>query len=97
MVSSNNDKTIKDVLEQLFKAFGWTEKMDGVRIINAWDKVVGSIIAKHTLNLFVKNKVLHVDVDSSALKNEIFMERSSIIKKLNNEIGKEVITDIILK
>jgi predicted nucleic acid-binding Zn ribbon protein len=93
---SKSDKNLKDVLEQLYKAYGWTEKMDGVRIINAWDKVVGSIIAKHTLNLYVKNRILYVDVDSSALKNEIFMERSVIARKLNDEIGKKVINEIIL-
>ena len=94
-MKSNNDQNLKDVLEQLYKAYGWTEKMDGVRIINSWEKVVGGIIAKHTTNLYVKNKVLYVTLDSSVLRNELHMERTKITTKLNNEIGKKVINEIL--
>jgi len=62
---------------------------------NSWEKVVGGIFAKHTTNLYVKNKKLFVFLDSSALRNELHMERTEIIKKLNSEIGKKVINEII--
>jgi len=89
------DSNLGDVLQKLFDAYGWTEKMDGVRITNSWEKVVGSIFAKHTTNMYVKNKKLFVFLDSSVLRNELYMERTEIIKKLNSEIGKKVITEII--
>ena len=95
MVNRNNDKELKEVLEQLFKAYGWTEKMDGVKIINSWDKVVGGIIANHTTNLYVKNKILYVKLDSSVIRNELYMERTNLVKKLNDEIGKKVIDEIV--
>ena len=59
-MKDKNESSLKDVLDQLFDAYGWTEKMDGVRIINSWEKVVGGIFAKHTTNLYVKNKKLYV-------------------------------------
>ncbi|NQU34637.1 MAG: DUF721 domain-containing protein [Bacteroidetes bacterium] len=95
MINRNNDKELKEVLEQLFKAYGWTEKMDGIKIINSWDKVVGGIIANHTTNLYVKNKILYVKLDSSVLRNELYMERTNLANKLNDEIGKKVINEIV--
>jgi len=89
------DSNLGDVLQELFDAYGWTEKMDGVRITNSWEKVVGSIFAKHTTNMYVKGKKLYVFLDSSVLRNELHMERTEIVKKLNLEIGKKVITEII--
>lgn len=89
------DSSLGDVLQKLFDAYGWTDKMDGVRITNSWEKVVGSIFAKHTTNLYVKNKKLFVYLDSSVLRNELYMERTEIVKKLNAEIGKKVITEIV--
>lgn len=93
----NNDKELKEVLENLFKAYGWTEKMDGVRIINSWEKVVGTIIAKHTTKLYVNRGVLFVNVDSAALSHELYMERTELVTKLNKEIGKKVISEIVIK
>jgi len=94
-MKDKGDSSLKDVLQQLFDAYGWTEKMDGVRITNSWEKVVGGIIARHTTNLYVKNRNLYVILDSSVLRNELFMERSMLVDKLNQEIGKKVIDDII--
>ena len=94
-MKDKNESSLKDVLQQLFDAYGWTEKMDGVRIINSWEKVVGKIFAKHTTNLNVKNKKLYVKLDSSVLRSDLYMERSQIVKKLNDEIGKKVIDEII--
>jgi|AntAceMinimDraft_9_1070365.scaffolds.fasta_scaffold01821_7 predicted nucleic acid-binding Zn ribbon protein len=95
ILKKNNENSLGDVLKQLFDAYGWTEKMDSVRIINSWEKIVGGIFAKHTTNLYVKNKKLYVILDSSVLRNELYMERSTLVKKLNNEIGKKVIDEII--
>ena len=94
-MKKNNDSSLKEVLQKLFDAYGWTEKMDGVQIVNSWETVVGGIFAKHTTNLYVKNKKLYVILDSSVLRNELYMERSSLVKKLNIEVGKEVIDEII--
>jgi len=94
-MNTNNDKKLKDVLHQLFDAYGWTEKMDGVHIVNSWEAIVGGIFAKHTTNLYVKNRKLYVVLDSSVLRNELYMERSNLVKKINNEVGKEVIDEII--
>lgn len=94
---ANNDKQLNEVLEQLFKAYGWTEKMDGVKVVNAWEKVVGSIVANHTTNLYVNRGVLFVTVDSGALAHELYMERSEIASKINKEIGKKVIKELVIK
>ncbi len=93
----SNDKQLKEVMEELFKAYGWTDKMDGVRIINCWEKVVGPIVSKHTTNLYVNEKKLYVSVDSAALSHELYMERSDLVTKLNKEAGKRIIVDLIIK
>ena len=96
-MKSNNEQKLNEVMKQLFDAYGWTEKMDGIRIINSWETVVGGIISKHTTDLYVKKKKLYVIVDSSVLRNELYMKRSSLVKELNKEVGKKVINEIVFK
>ena len=93
----DSEYSLKDVIQRLLKAYKWEDKLDSVSLINSWEKVVGSIIAKHTTNLFLKNKVLYVSLDSSVLRNELHMERSNIVKMINKELGKKVVEEVVFK
>jgi predicted nucleic acid-binding Zn ribbon protein len=59
--------------------------------------VVGSMVAKHTIKLSIRNKVLFVNVDSSALRNELIFSKENIISQLNKEVGHTVIVDMVLR
>jgi len=94
---TNHDHSLKEVIEELLKVYRLEDKLENVNLINSWEKVVGKMISNHTQNLQVNNRVLHVKVDSAALRHELHMERSKILKKLNKEAGKKVIDEIILR
>lgn len=96
-MSKHNEHSIKEVIEQMLKAYRLDDRMAEKRLISAWDNVMGPMIAKHTKEIFINNKQLYVKLDSSALRNELSMARTKIIKMLNEAVGSEVINDIILK
>jgi len=92
-----SDHNLKELIEQLKKAYHWEDKLDAVRIKDSWDKVVGGIFSKHTTGLYVKNRILYVSLDSSVLRNELHMARSKIVKAINKEIGASVLDDLVLR
>ncbi|MBL7888272.1 MAG: DUF721 domain-containing protein [Bacteroidia bacterium] len=96
-MSKHNEHSIKEVIEQMLKAYRLDDRMAEKRLISAWDNVMGLMIAKHTKEIYINNKQLYVTLDSSALRNELSMARSKIIKMLNESVGSEVINEIILK
>ncbi|MBN8696875.1 MAG: DUF721 domain-containing protein [Bacteroidetes bacterium] len=96
-MSKHNEHSIKEVIEQMLKAYRLDDRMAEKRLISAWDNVMGAMIAKHTKEIYINNKQLYVTLDSSALRNELSMARSKIIKMLNEAVGSEVINEIILK
>jgi len=55
------------------------------------------MVAKHTKDLHIRNKVLFVKIDSPALRNELSYARESIVKSLNEEVKTVVIDDIVFK
>jgi predicted nucleic acid-binding Zn ribbon protein len=87
-------------LGDLIKAFYTQHKgpdyVDELKIINSWPKMVGPFIAKHTIDLSIRNKVLFVRVDSDSLRNELSYSKSLLLKNLNEVVGKEVISEIVL-
>jgi len=96
-VSKHNEHSIKEVIAQMLKAYKLDDRMAEKRLISSWDSVMGEMISKHTKDIFIKNKQLFVTLDSSALRNELSMAKTKIIKMLNDAVGTEIINDVIFK
>ncbi len=64
------------------------------RLIQAWGEVAGKAAERYTQDLSIYNQKLYVRIRSAALRSELMMQRSELVKKLNKHVGSEVITDI---
>ncbi|MDR0541819.1 MAG: DUF721 domain-containing protein [Dysgonamonadaceae bacterium] len=71
------------------------DKLAETRLINYWNTGMSPAISRYTGNLFVKNRVLYVQLKSAVLKNELLMHREQMIANLNREAGRNVIDHII--
>ena len=90
-----NDKSLGEVIRELINSYHLDGKLNEIKIVNSWEKVVGKMIAKHTKDIYIKNGKLFVKIDSPALKNELSYSTSQIIENLNKEAGSEVIREIL--
>lgn len=97
MIKRKNEYSLKEVLDQLVKAYRLEGKLLETKVINSWEKVVGGIFAKHTSHLSIKNGILYVKLDSAVLRSELSMARSKLVESLNKEVGQKVIEDIIFR
>ncbi len=96
-MSKHNEHTLKEAIEHLLKAYKLDDRLAEKKLVGSWEKVMGVMISKHTTDLYIKHKQLFVTLDSSALRNELALAKSKIVKMLNEEVGSEVITEVILK
>lgn len=97
MHNNKDEITLKSAINRLLKAYGLEEKMNETKIIIAWEKVMGKVIANYTNNIKIKDKKLIIELKSSALREELSYAKEKIIDTLNKEVGKKVINGIILK
>lgn len=91
------EKGIKDVLDAMYKKYRMTQKMDEIRLVNAWEKIVGPLISKHTTSVKMLNKTLYVSFDSAPLKNEMMYRRQNLIDAINTELGAGVVEKVFVK
>jgi predicted nucleic acid-binding Zn ribbon protein len=96
-LSRHNEHSLKEAIESLLKTYKLDEKLAERRLIASWESVMGVMIAKHTTDLYIKHKQLFVTLDSSALRNELSLAKTKIVKLLNEAVGTEVINDVILR
>ena len=64
------------------------------RLIDAWPEVMGEQIATYTQELQIRNQTLFVHITNPALRADLSMQRSEYVRKLNEYVGSQIITDI---
>ena len=89
-------KPLGDLIKEFYELHRGADYLDEVKVINSWPKVVGPFIASHTIDLYIKNGVLFVRVDSDALRNELNYSKSLLLKNLNDLVGKNIVSEIVL-
>jgi hypothetical protein len=95
MFKKSNEFTLKEAIEQLLNAYKMNAKINETRIIQAWEQVCGAMISRHTENLYIKNRILFVKVDSPALRNELSYAKTKLVNALNGSVKEDVIIDIV--
>ena len=87
-------KALSDILQQLLREQGLETPLRQKRLIDAWEKVTGATVARYTGEKFIKNQTLHVKITTPALRHDLSMMRSQLVKRLNAEVGAMVIADV---
>jgi len=64
------------------------------RLIGSWQTVMGQAISRYTGDIFIKNQTLFVKIQNSALRADLSMMRTDIVKRLNQHVNAQVIADI---
>ena len=89
-------KPLGDLIKEFYEQHRGAEYLDEVKVIESWPKVVGPFIATHTIDLSIKDGRLFVRVDSDALRSELSYSKSLLIKNLNEVVGKDVVSELVL-
>ena len=63
----------------------------------AWPKISDEYTARHTDAVMVKDRILYVNTDSSALASELTLRGSELLKRLNRELGTPLLQRIRFK
>jgi predicted nucleic acid-binding Zn ribbon protein len=84
------------VINEMFDAYHLNRKVDQTQVVNLWPKLMGKAIASRTKGVFMKENKLFVTVESSALKQELLMSKERIIHLFRQELGKEIVKEIVL-
>ena len=88
---------ISEVIQELLKKNNMKSRLDETTITQKWEEVIGKAMAKYTRKVYVSKGILYVEVTSSVARNELVMNSSLLIERLNQTTGSETITDIIFR
>jgi len=89
-----DNQPLQEIMDRLFKVYKLDDKLKEVDLIAAWPELMGPAVAHRTVKLFLKDSVLHVQIDSSVAREELAKGKQIIIDRLNSYAGKKIISDL---
>ena len=88
---------LNNVIYQYLRENGLETPLNEFRATQAWSSIVGPAISKYTTDIKIYNQTMFVSISSSVVRNELLMKRTTLIKRVNDHVGAQVITQIVFK
>lgn len=85
---------LKDLVDSFMKAYRLDGKMKELDVLNGWSDMMGIAVANRTESLYIKNRILHVKLTSSVMRDELAHGKQIIILRVNEYAGTKIIDDV---
>ncbi|MFC7773433.1 DUF721 domain-containing protein [Flavobacterium sp. GCM10027622] len=93
----SNESSIGDILKEIIEANKLDKGLNQISVADAWKNLMGNGVNNYTRNVLLKGSVLYVELTSSVLREELSYGKDKIIKMINEELGREVVKDVVLR
>ena len=71
-------------------------RMEEFSVKQKWKEVVGPMVANAATSIKLNNKMLVVSVKSATIRNELILNKSTICARINKELQKNLVNDMIV-
>jgi hypothetical protein len=93
----SNDSPVGDILKEIIQTNKLQPGMDQIAVAAAWKNLMGNGVNSYTRNLALKGNMLYVELTSAVLREELSYGKEKIISMINDELGREVVKEVILR
>ena len=90
-------KKVGDLLYHFLKANGLERGYAEYRLKKAWGELLGIPVARRTSSLTIRNRKLFVTLHSSVMRQELDMIKDTLVPRLNEAAGMDVIDELVLR
>ena len=95
-MSKHKAESLGNILAEYFRGTEAETALLERKIPTLWVEVLGQSVVPFTGDMEVKNGVLYVHIHSAALRQQLFEQRHTIVNKINQSLGANILKDIRL-
>jgi hypothetical protein len=89
--------SMQDALQQFLKKSRLQKGIQAVQIEEVWEDLMGKTIARHTDQIGIVGATLHIVTTVAPLRNELLFQKQTIIQRINEKFGEEVIREVMVR
>jgi len=93
----NNESSIGDVLKEIIQVNKLQSGIDQISVKEAWVSLMGNGVNSYTKNVVLKGSTLYVELNSAVLREELNYGKDKIIKMINEELRRDIVTAVVLR
>lgn len=97
MKKHDNTLSLKEVIQSWISDAGKMQQYNSARAVNAWYKLMGIVADKHTEKVWFSDGLLVIYLNSSVLREDLWMQKNKLVESLNEELGEELIEKVELR
>lgn len=95
MPKQDEERPIKEVIDEMIELLGMSDKLIDARLKAEWENIAGKMIAKYTKSVRLSKGVLYVQLSSAAVKNEMLYLKEPLKVKINQHFGKNLVEKVV--
>ncbi len=92
-----NDHTSGETLAMMIRDPRYKPKLYQKKIEEAWQDMMGTWVYRETRSIRVKDQTLTIKISSASLREELSYMREKIREKINEMLGEEYISEVIVR
>lgn len=93
----NNESSIGDILKEIIQVNKLQPGIDQISVKEAWQSLMGNGVNSYTKNVVLKGNTLYVELTSAVLREELSFGKDKIIKMINDELRRDIVTAVVLR
>jgi hypothetical protein len=82
---------LKDAIDQMLEKYRLRNKFDQSYV----EKIMGSAIGSRTKTVYIKDRILFLQIESAPLRSELVRAKSKIIELINREMNNNLVDDVV--
>ena len=88
--------SLGDAVKKFLESSRIKNQIQSLSIEDHWEKIMGKTIANYTDKIEIRNKTLFIYTTVAPLKNELVFQKDLIIQRVNEQIGPDAITEVVV-
>jgi predicted nucleic acid-binding Zn ribbon protein len=93
----SNTQSLADAIREYLQESRLEKPLKERKLVQSWEKLLGKSVAKATTKIYIKGGTLYVHLNSSVVKNELYMLQDEIVRKLNESAGEELVSSMVFR
>lgn len=92
-----SELSMGDALKLFLQKSRLKGNMQAMQITDIWAELMGKTIARYTDKIQIMNRTLFIATSVAPLKNELLFQKEKIIQRVNEALGENLITEIVIR
>ena len=97
MSRRNKIKSLEDILKKISEKPKLKKMLDGMEALDQLSNILGKNLQNYITNKYFQNGIIYIHLSSSVLRSELSYQKQGLVESINQNIGRKIVKDIVLK